>query len=102
MFGGSASSSTSNVTHSDAASIISARKKSRDYETSIYPNSEMFYDDASSKLGTSERKKSGGSSHSKGKSREKSEASLLYQKDGDKVLYAVLYIGFVLTLVFRV
>jgi hypothetical protein len=89
MFGGSASSSTSNVTHSDAASFMSARKKSRDYESSIYQNSEMPHaDDSLSKLGINERKKSGGSSYSRGKDREKSDGNLLFQSDErDKVLF---------------
>lgn len=85
MFGGSASSSATNVTHSDATSMMSMRKKSRESDMHTDQSGDMLHaDDSLTKLGTNERKKSGGSSHSKGKDREKSESSLLFQRDEGK------------------
>lgn len=88
--------SLSNVNvNSDSSSIMTARKKSKDYENSIYSNHYYTHntdllttEDNNMKYGN-ERKKSGGSNNSKGKDREKSEGSLLFLSEvgkNDKVL----------------
>ncbi|KAI8644570.1 hypothetical protein BD408DRAFT_412911 [Parasitella parasitica] len=79
LFGPSSASSLSIANANDAASISTSRKKSRDYDNSIYSysqNDTLFADD----LG--ERKKSGSSSsNSKGKERERSEGSIYFMTE---------------------
>ncbi|RCI00446.1 cysteinyl-tRNA synthetase, partial [Rhizopus stolonifer] len=68
-------SSTVNVIPNDSSSILTARKKSKDYENSIYDT----LGDESLRVGLNERKKSGSSSsNSKGKDREISEGSVYF------------------------
>lgn len=82
VFGPSSTSSLNTVPTNDASSILTGRKKSRDYENSIYSynqNELLGTDDIKSNIG--ERKKSGGSSNSKGKERERSEGSIYFLTD---------------------
>ncbi|CEP07634.1 hypothetical protein [Parasitella parasitica] len=82
LFGPSSASSLSIANANDAASISASRKKSRDYDNSIYsynPHSDMLGADD-----TGERKKSGSSSASKGKERERSEGSIYFLTDEAK------------------
>lgn len=89
LFGPSSASSLNIApTSNDASSILTARKKSRDYENSIYSynQNEMLGTDDMMRAGTmggggGERKKSGSSSTSKGKEREKSEGSIYFLTD---------------------
>ncbi|CAO3614200.1 unnamed protein product [Mucor hiemalis] len=82
-------SSLASNANSDASSIMTARKRSKDYESSIYSNNnhgntnEMLTADDNIRV-TSERKKSGSSNNSKGKDREKSEGSIFFQSEEGK------------------
>ncbi|KAI9473701.1 MAG: hypothetical protein EXX96DRAFT_621335 [Benjaminiella poitrasii] len=69
---------------SDAASILTSRKKSKDYENSVYNSDMLSAADDTLKTAANERKKSGSSSHSKGKDREKSEGSIYFLTDEGK------------------
>ncbi|CAO3615597.1 unnamed protein product [Mucor fragilis] len=88
LFGPSSASSLNvaptSITN-DASSILTARKKSRDYENSIYSynQNEMLGAEDMARAGNAggERKKSGSSSNSKGKEREKSEGSIYFLTD---------------------
>lgn len=82
LFGPSSTSSLNIAPSNDASSILTARKKSRDYENSIYSynqNDMLGAEEIKASIG--ERKKSGSSSNSKGKEREKSEGSIYFLTD---------------------
>ncbi|KAL9542839.1 hypothetical protein PS6_009601 [Mucor atramentarius] len=82
LFGPSSTSSLNIAPSNDASSILTARKKSRDYENSIYSYSQNDMLGAEEiKANVGERKKSGSSSNSKGKEREKSEGSIYFLTD---------------------
>lgn len=82
-------SSLASNANSDASSILTARKRSKEYESSIHSNhnhgnaNDMLTADDNIKM-TGERKKSGSSSNSKGKDREKSEGSIFFLSEEGK------------------